>query len=131
MRIALTIFFWLLAVSAEAQSLAPMRKDIVSFADRFAIRLTANNPYRDPISSEFKVYEEDWTPAKGVRVTPDRAYLSAKGHTPIFIVGDFEGDLARTILICHETIIPNFVAHQKLRGQVCGRYRAQQLQLSQ
>lgn len=128
---AFIILLMALAPSAYGQALSPMRHEVVSFGDRFALRLTAHNPYRHVIHSEFKVYEEDWTPIHDLTMTSRAAMLGPGSRQPLMVILPFGALPERTVLVCHETKIAVYHANNFIRGQVCGRYRARRLALSQ
>lgn len=107
---------------ASAQSLTPMRGEVRSFAESFALRVSPGNPYAHRIKIEIKVYDEAFNPV-AARVTPSEIIVGAQDRRNVLVVVPFQELRERRIRICAESIpFPN--QPTKLRTQVCGKFLA-------
>lgn len=125
---AITIMLLPMAVAstASAQAISPMRGEVKSFTDQFAIRVYPANPYARRIKVEVKVYDESFAPVKAA-VMPPAALLAPEDNRSVMVVVPFEGRSERRIRICAESV-PFEDKATRLRTQVCGRFLAQRVQ---
>jgi hypothetical protein len=123
MRVIIAIVFALAWFSsASAQSLTPMRGEIRSFTDRFAVRVYVGNPYEKPMRFEVTVYDKDFYPALA-SVTPSQVTVGGGVTHPVLVVVPFEGQRERRIRICVEGVA--FRGNStRIRTQVCGKFLA-------
>jgi hypothetical protein len=109
---------------ATAQSLSPMRGEISSFTDRFAVRVFPANPYQQRLKVRVIVYDQDFYPIPGATVTPQEFTLSANGSRPVLAIIPFEGGKQRKVRVCAESIpFPN--QQTQIRTQICGKFLGQ------
>lgn len=111
-----------LANGSAAQSLTPMRGEITSFSDRFAVRVYPANPYHHRIRIEVRVYDEAFAPVEA-EVLPPAATLAPSDFRSVLVLVPFDGRSERKIRICAESV-PFDAAATRLRTQVCGRFLA-------
>ena len=128
--------FWLAAAlllagahfggTASAQSLTPMRGEVRSFSDHFAVRVYPGNPYTRRLRVEVKVYDADFRPIRA-RVSPAQAMIGAEARRHVLVVVPFAGRTYRRVRICAESVpFPN--ESTRIRTQICGRFLAHRLQ---
>lgn len=108
---------------AQAQSLEPMRGKVVSFADRFALKVYPGNPYDRRQDVTVRVYDEAYRPIAAT-VTPARAATAAHGRRRVLVVVPFEDARSRVVRVCAEAT-PRIELQARLRTQVCGRFVAE------
>ncbi len=120
----------LAAAPSGAQSLSPMRREIVSFEDRFALRLIAGNPNARAQIIAVRVFDLDWNELDDVWVSRPEADVAAGGRVDLIVIAPFHEANVRELRICAETAPRPFGASglgAQVRGQVCGRYRARRV----
>lgn len=105
---------------AAAQSMTPMRGQVGSVTDKFAVRVFPMNPNQHRARFEVKVYDENFAPVAAV-VSPPAAIISPNGSRNVLVVVPFEGRMQRKVRICTESIAAAN-ATTRLRTQVCGRF---------
>ncbi|RVC08688.1 hypothetical protein EN884_27825, partial [Mesorhizobium sp. M7A.F.Ca.AU.001.01.1.1] len=94
-------------VAAKAQSMSPMRGEINSFTDVFAVRVFPANPYDRNIRVEIHVYDQDFQPVDA-RVSPNVFQLASQASRSVLVVVPFGGAAERKVRICTESIpFPN------------------------
>lgn len=109
-----------------AQSMTPMRGEIRSFTDEFAVRVTPHNPYNHRIRIEVRVYDEHFRPV-AARVSPGTFLLGGRASRPVLVTVSFDGAAERRVRICTESVpFPN--ERTRVRAQICGRFLARRLQ---
>ncbi|ARP63531.1 hypothetical protein LB559_25570 [Mesorhizobium sp. BR1-1-3] len=107
-------------VAAKAQSMSPMRGDIKSFTDVFAVRVFPANPYDRKIRVEIHVYDQDFQPVDA-RVSPNVFQLASQASRSVLVVVPFDGAAERKVRICTESIpFPN--QQTQIRAQICGKF---------
>ncbi|RUX53765.1 hypothetical protein EOA22_27820 [Mesorhizobium sp. M7A.F.Ca.US.014.04.1.1] len=107
-------------VAAKAQSMSPMRGEINSFTDVFAVRVFPANPYDRNIRVEIHVYDQDFQPVDA-RVSPNVFQLASQASRSVLVVVPFGGAAERTVRICTESIpFPN--QQTQIRAQICGKF---------
>ncbi|MEO5758543.1 MAG: hypothetical protein ABIQ51_16965 [Mesorhizobium sp.] len=110
----------LLPVAVSAQSMSPMRGEVNSFTNAFAVRVFPANPYDLKIKVEVHVYDQDFQPVNA-RISPDRFQLAGQASRPVLVVVPFDGATDRKVRICTESIpFPN--EQTQIRAQICGKF---------
>ncbi|ESY72349.1 hypothetical protein NKJ90_01235 [Mesorhizobium sp. M0051] len=107
-------------IAAEAQSMSPMRGEVNSFSDAFAVRIFPANPYDRKIRVEIHVYDQDFQPVDA-RISPKVFQLASQASRPVLVVVPFDGAPERKVRICTESIpFPN--QQTQIRAQICGKF---------
>ncbi|ESZ24487.1 MULTISPECIES: hypothetical protein [unclassified Mesorhizobium] len=107
-------------IAAKAQSMSPMRGEINSFTDVFAVRVFPANPYDRKIRVEIHVYDQDFQPVDA-RISPDIFQLASQASRSVLVVVPFDGAAERKVRICTESIpFPN--QQTQIRAQICGKF---------
>jgi hypothetical protein len=119
----MVLMLW--AQPAAAQSMTPMRGEVKSFTDRFAVRVFPGNPYPKRMQFEVKVYDQDFFPVEA-SVTPSRITIAGGETRAVTVVVPFEGKSSRRVRICTEAI-PYTGKTTRIRTQVCGKFLARRL----
>ncbi|GLQ82285.1 hypothetical protein GCM10007881_58080 [Mesorhizobium huakuii] len=110
----------LIPAAAAAQSMSPMRGEVNSFTDVFAVRVFPANPYDQKIKVEIHVYDQDFQPVDA-RISPAVFQLGAQASRPVLVVVPFGGAAERKVRICTESIpFPN--QQTQIRAQICGKF---------
>jgi hypothetical protein len=106
---------------AEAQSMTPMRGEVQSLSDSFAVRVFPANPYSKPIRVEIRVYDQDFVAIEDARISVATLMLSANASRPVIVAIPFAGRSERKVRVCAESIpFPNTQA--QVRAQICGKF---------
>jgi len=120
----------LLPQQAAAQSMSPMRGQVKSFADSFALKVYPANPYNHRIRMEVKVYDQNFRPVKGARVSPAEFTLGGRFARPVNVIVPFGGKPARKVRVCTEAV--PFPSQQDttttIKAQVCGKFLGERIQ---
>ena len=111
--------------NASAQALTPMRGEVKSFTDQFALRVFPANPYNHRIKVEVHVYDENFVPVNAA-VMPAYALLGPEDNRSVLVMVPFEGKTERRVRVCAESI-PFENSSTRMRTQVCGRFLAKRL----
>ncbi len=127
MRIAVLAlgFLCVVGLAAEpvrAQSLTPMRGEVNSFTDRFAIRVYPGNPYQQKIRIDVKVYDADFNEIQAI-VAPSTMMIGPGDQRSVNVVVPFGGAKERKVRVCAESI-PFPQQATRVRAQVCGKFLA-------
>ncbi|QPC90889.1 hypothetical protein GA829_10020 [Mesorhizobium sp. INR15] len=110
----------LLPVAVSAQSMSPMRGEVNSFTNAFAVRVFPANPYDKKIKVEVHVYDQDFQPVNA-RISPNVFQLAGQASRPVLVVVPFDGATDRKVRICTESIpFPN--EQTQIRAQICGKF---------
>ena len=110
----------LIPAAAAAQSMSPMRGEVNSFTDVFAVRVFPANPYDQKIKVEIHVYDQDFQPVDA-RISPAAFQLGAQASRSVLVVVPFGGAAERKVRICTESIpFPN--QQTQIRAQICGKF---------
>lgn len=120
---ALGVLF--VAGRAEAQSMTPMRGEVRSVSDSFAVRVFPSNPYQERIKIEVHVYDQDFfeVPAE---ISPKVFSLAGGASRRVTVMVPFDGMQDRKVRICTESIpFPN--QHTNIRTQICGKFLGRKL----
>ncbi len=115
----------LVPASPQAQSMTPMRGEVVSFDEAFAVRVFPGNPYGHRIKVEVKVYDQSFRPV-AARISPAQMMLGAEASRPVLVVVPFDGQSERKVRICTESI-PFPGRNTQIRAQICGKFLARRL----
>lgn len=109
-----------LPAAAAAQSMTPMRGEVRSFTDAFAVRVFPGNPYNQRIRVEVHVYDQDFQPVEA-KVTPSVFLLAGQASRPVLVIVPFDGATDRKVRICTESI-PFPGEQTQIRAQICGKF---------
>ena len=113
----------LLPDRAAAQAMSPMRGQVKSFTDYFALRIYPANPYFHRIRMEVKVYDQNFRPVRA-RVSPSQFTLGGRLVRPVSVIVPFDGTKNRKVRVCTEAV--PFPTQKKsattIRAQVCGKF---------
>jgi hypothetical protein len=110
----------LVPAAAAAQSMTPMRGEVRSFTDAFAVRVFPGNPYDQRIRVEVHVYDQDFQPVEA-KITPSVFLLAGQASRPVLVVVPFDGATERKVRICTESI-PFPGEQTQIRAQICGKF---------
>ncbi|MEM7215562.1 MAG: hypothetical protein AAF423_08465 [Pseudomonadota bacterium] len=119
----------LLPSQAAAQAMSPMRGQVKSFTEAFALKVYPANPYNHRIRMEIKVYDQNFRPVKGARVSPAEFTLGGRFARPVNVIVPFDGQKVRKVRVCTESI--PFPSEQKattIKAQVCGKFLGERIQ---
>ena len=116
----------LLPLGAVAQSMSPMRAEVTSFTDSFAVRVYPANPYKHRIRIEVKVYDQDFNEVKGAVASPATFTLGAQFARPVTVMVPFDGESNRKVRICTESV-PFPGQTTRIKAQVCGKFLGKRL----
>ncbi|RUU57457.1 hypothetical protein [Mesorhizobium sp. M2C.T.Ca.TU.002.02.1.1] len=103
-----------------AQSMTPMRGEVSSFTDAFAVRIFPGNPYDKRIRVEVHVYDQDFQPVDA-EISPAAFLLAGQASRPVLVVVPFDGAADRKVRICTESI-PFPGEQTQIRAQICGKF---------
>ena len=118
--LATALAIGLAPIAANAQSMSPMRGEINSFTDVFAVRVFPANPYDRKIRVEIHVYDQDFQPVDA-RVSPNVFQLASQASRSVLVVVPFDGAAERKVRICTDSIpFPN--QQTQIRAQICGKF---------
>ncbi|MGQ0671514.1 MAG: hypothetical protein ACT4N2_01350 [Hyphomicrobium sp.] len=112
--------------TASAQALSPMRGEIRSFSEQFAVRVFPMNPYPRRMQVQVRVYDETFRPVAAT-VLPSEAMIGPQDSRSVMVIVPFDGKPERRVRICAESI-PMQTETSRLRTQVCGKFLAHRLQ---
>lgn len=107
---------------ATAQSLTPMRGEITSYTDEFALKVYPRNPYKHTIQVDIRAYDQDFRPTEAM-IWPASFKLPAGGARPVTVVIDFKGQQERRVRVCVESI-PYVAVQSQIKAQICGKFLA-------
>ncbi|MER8573572.1 hypothetical protein NKH19_00470 [Mesorhizobium sp. M1338] len=118
--LATAVAVGLAPIAVKAQSMSPMRGEVNSFTDVFAVRVFPANPYDRKIQVEIHVYDQDFQPV-AARISPSVFQLASQASRPVLVVVPFDGAAERKVRICTESIpFPN--QQTQIRAQICGKF---------
>ncbi len=109
---------------AFCQSMSPMRGEVSSFTETFAVRVFPANPYGHRINVSVRVYDQNFNPV-AARITPQDFMLSAEASRPVLVVVPFDGAPQRKVRICTESV-PFPGEQTQIKAQICGKFLGQQ-----
>mgnify|MGYP006266199489 CR=1 FL=1 len=118
----LAVLVALSAAPAGAQSLSPMRAQVVTFGEVGAIRASLRNPYTTARRFEIEVFDLEWNRVDDARLTRSNLSLAPGATTSILALLPVTGEGPRSVFLCasSRSYRPSSAG---LRGQVCGRYQ--------
>ena len=122
-RVAGAAFAVSLAGAAAAQSMTPMRGEVASFTDAFAVRVHPANPYSHSIRVEVHVYDQNFNPV-AARVVPENFMLAGEASRAVLVVVPFDGLAIRKVRICTESV-PFPGEQTQIKAQICGKFLGQ------
>jgi len=125
MTVAGAALLALLPAAAVGQSMSPMRGEVASFDERFAVRVHPGNPYGHRIRVEVKVYDQSFRPV-AAQVTPRSFMLGAQASRPVLVIVPFGDGAERKVRICTESI-PFPGKGTQIKAQICGKFLARRL----
>lgn len=103
--------------------MSPMRGEVTSFTDAFAVRVFPANPYNTKIRVDVRVYDQNFQPVKA-DVAPNSFMLGAEASRPVLVVIPFDGASERKVRICTESVpFPN--EQTQIKAQICGKFLGQ------
>lgn len=111
-----------LASQAAAQSLSPMKGNVVTFAEKGAVRLKLRNPYYDARRFTVDAFTLEGKPLADILLSTRALSLAPGAETSVLVVAPLEGQPQRSIYVC-ATSMPYYSRGNGLRGQVCGKYQ--------
>ena len=118
----------LLPSGAAAQAMSPMRGEVKSFTDSFALKVYPANPYNHRIRMEVRVYDQDFNPVKA-RVSPAEFTLGGQFSRPVNVIVPFDGSQTRKVRVCTEAV--PFPSQSKttttIKAQVCGKFLGERI----
>lgn len=121
--------FSVLPQHAAAQAMSPMRGEVKSFAESFALKVYPANPYTHRIRMEVKVYDQNFRPVKGARVSPAEFTLGGRFARPVNVIVPFAGQQKRKVRVCTESIpFPGQSKTTTIKAQVCGKFLGERIQ---
>ncbi len=120
----------LLPSQAAAQAMSPMRGEVKSFSDSFALRVFPANPYEHRIRVEVKVYDQNFNEVAAM-VSPANFTLAGRNSRPVSVIVPFEaGQATRKVRICTESV--PFPGQNKttttIKAQICGKFLGERVQ---
>ena len=110
--------------------MSPMRGQVKSFADSFALKVYPANPYTHRIRMEVKVYDQNFRPVQGARVSPAVFTLGGRFARPVNVIVPFEGQPTRKVRVCTEAVpFPSQSSTTTtIKAQVCGKFMGERIQ---
>jgi len=120
----------LLPSQAAAQAMSPMRGEVKSFTDSFALKVYPANPYKHRIRIEVKVYDQDFREVTNARVSPANFTLGGNSDRQVTVMVPFDGAKSRKVRVCTESIpFPAGMGNKKqnIKAQICGKFLAERL----
>ena len=112
--------------AAVAQSMSPMRAEVQSFTDTFAVRVYPANPYQHRIRIEVKVYDQHFREIPGAVASPAVFTLGSRFARPVTVMVPFEGEAQRKVRICTESV-PFPGQTTSIKAQICGKFLGKRL----
>lgn len=114
----------LLPSGAAAQAMSPMRGQVKSFTDSFALKVYPANPYKHRIRVEVKVYDQDFNEVTNAKVSPAQFTLGGNSGRQVTVIVPFVNEANRKVRVCTESI--PFPGQGKtttnIKAQVCGKF---------
>lgn len=120
--VAACVAFLLGGHAAHAQSFTPMRGQVKSFAEEFALRVTVGNPYERTEQFDVRVYDENFQPVEAL-VSPSVLRVTPKNTRIVTVRVPFNGQPQRKVRVCAEGMF-GADTQSAVRTQVCGRFLA-------
>ena len=115
------------AISAAAQSVAPMTQEVRGFNSQFVAQVEISNPYDSPQKANVRVYSSDWHLIEPIYLSNSNRILAPNQKVVVTALIPFMRESHRVVYICN-TITPRLGGvGQSYRGEVCGKVSAQRL----
>ena len=108
---------------ASAQALTPMRGQVTSFGEEFALRVVARNPFPGRLGVVMRAYDHEFRPISA-RFSRSRFVLGGGKVRRVTALIPFEGRPVRFVRVCAEAVAVRDET-QNIRTRVCGKFRAQ------
>lgn len=120
-------------VTAQAQSVAPMKQKVVSFSDKFMVQFEVRNTYQTPQINMISLYTPDWKPVTASYVSKRAVKLASNDTLIITAIVPFsdanDGSVkSRMIYVCNSIIPKVDGVGSAFKGEVCGKVYATKLQ---
>lgn len=110
--------------ATQAQSMSPMRGQVTSFTDAFAVKVYPANPYNHRIQVEVKVYDAHFRPVPAI-MSPANLTLAGNASRQVTVMVPFGNDAQRRIRICTESVPYAGQGKSNIKAQVCGKFIGQ------
>lgn len=110
----------------QAQALAPMTDTVTVYGDRFALRLTAYNPYERPQRFALSVRDADGAPATQAKASVASLQLPAHETGAFWVWGSVPA--RGPIFVCVASPAFSTGRGSQITGEVCGKYHIVRLQ---
>lgn len=112
------------APEAVAQAMSPMRGQVKSFTDSFALKVYPANPYNHRIRVEVKVYDKNFYEIKDAKILPANFTLAGQAGRQVTVIVPFANQQSRKVRVCTESIpFPGQgKATASIKAQVCGKF---------
>ncbi len=107
--------------AANAQSMTPMRGKVVSFTDRFAIRVWPGNPYSHNLDMQIAVYDDDFGPIRAQAV-PAAFNVGPGDRRSVLVIVPFAEKSERTVRVCTRAR-PERRRGTTIATEICGRFQ--------
>jgi hypothetical protein len=115
-------FSMFLAPQAGAQAMSPMRGEVQSFTDSFALKVFPANPYEHRIRMEVRVYDHNFRPVAAL-VSPNVFTLGGRFARAVTVIVPFENQKVRKVRVCTEAVpFPGARNTTTIKAQVCGKF---------
>ncbi|MEM9422772.1 MAG: hypothetical protein AAF986_09750 [Pseudomonadota bacterium] len=111
-----------LPTGSVAQSLSPMKSDVVTFGDKGSVRVHLRNPYVSARRFNMDVFDVHWRPVENVILSSRNLSLAPGASTSVFVVAPLDGERSREFYVC-ATSRAYRGGGAGVKGQVCGKYR--------
>lgn len=120
------LLFLVGSVSAVlAQAMSPMRGEITSYSDEFALKVFPRNVYDHRIAMEMRAYDQDFQPIQAT-IWPSQFWLAAQGKRPVTVIIPFGNESVRRVRVCAESVpVPGL--RNQIRTQICGKFLARRV----
>ncbi|MCB1387372.1 MAG: hypothetical protein KDJ80_15650 [Nitratireductor sp.] len=114
----------LLPCEAAAQAMSPMRGQVKSFTDTFALKVYPANPYKHRIRISVKVYDQDFREVTDARVSPADFTLGGNSDRQVTVLVPFDGGKTRKVRVCTESIPFQGMSTKttNIKAQICGKF---------
>ena len=78
---------------------------------------------------EVKVYDQNFRPVTGARVSPAEFTLGGRFARPVNVIVPFEGQQVRKVRVCTEAVpFPGQSKTTTIKAQVCGKFLGERIQ---
>jgi len=120
-------------LTAQAQSVAPMKQKVVSFSDKFMVQFEVRNTYPTSQINMISLYTPDWKPVTASYVSKRAVKLASNDTLVITAIVPFSDANdnsveSRMIYVCNSIIPKVDGIGSAFKGEVCGKVYATKLQ---